>query len=267
MAKEICRNSSERPLRLAKHRLRYAPLAGAILGIGLSIFPVHPGQAKSNVGLTSNDAVCGAAAKLAARATGVPEQVLMAISLTETGRKRKGQFRSWPWTVNMEGKGSWFSDRPSALRFAKKNYDRGARSFDIGCFQINFKWHGDGFSSIDQMFDPNANALYAANYLQTLYLQKGNWKAAAGAYHSATPGLAARYSERFSKILANISMPSPKIAHSNAKKRIDPKIPRKNTYPLLRQAPGGIYNGGSLVASISTSKARPLLYRKSGPLF
>jgi len=238
-----------------------------MLGIGLSIFPVHQGQARSKIGITSNDEVCSAAADFAARATGVPKQVLMAISLTETGRKRKGKFRSWPWTVNMEGKGSWFSDRPSALRFAKENYDRGARSFDIGCFQINFKWHGGGFSSINQMFDPNANALYAANYLQALYLRKGNWKAAAGAYHSGTPELAARYSERFSKILARISTQTPKIISSNAKKRVDPNIPRKNTYPFLRYAPGGIYNGGSLVASISTSKARPLLYRNSGPLF
>ena len=30
----------------------------------------------------------------------------------------------------------------------------GQPSFDVGCFQLNYKWHGEHFASIDQMFEP-----------------------------------------------------------------------------------------------------------------
>ena len=45
--------------------------------------------------------ICDSAALQAAKVSGVPISVLKAISLTETGRKRDGAFRPWPWTVNM----------------------------------------------------------------------------------------------------------------------------------------------------------------------
>ena len=109
--------------------------------------------------------ICDAAARTASAQTGVPLTVLQAISLTETGRKSNGRIRPWPWTVNMEGKGVWFDGPDEAKAYAFRNYKRGARSFDLGCFQLNFKWHGHAFASIEEMFDPEANALYAANFL------------------------------------------------------------------------------------------------------
>ena len=62
--------------------------------------------------------------------------VLKAISLTETGRKTGGQFRPWPWTVNMEGTGHWFDTLDEARAYVSREFKRGARSFDVGCFQI-----------------------------------------------------------------------------------------------------------------------------------
>ena len=47
----------------------------------------------------------------------------------------------------MEGKGKWFQTRDEALSYVFKHFKRGARSFDVGCFQINFKWHGQAFPS------------------------------------------------------------------------------------------------------------------------
>jgi hypothetical protein len=144
--------------------------------------------------------ICDQAASEASAQTGVPLAVLQAISLTETGRKRAGRFRPWPWTVNMEGKGLWFDTEDDARAYVYSQYKRGARSFDVGCFQINYKWHGQAFASIDAMFDPVANAVYAAEFLRGLRAEEGSWSAAAGAYHSRTPEFADKYRERFDRI-------------------------------------------------------------------
>jgi len=194
--------------------------------------------------------LCEYAAQEAARQEGVPLSVLTAISLNESGRKRDGRFRAWPWTVNMEGAGHWFDSREEALRYALAEYERGARSFDVGCFQINFKWHGEHFSSIEEMFDPMANARYAAQFLRTLYAEQGSWEGAAGAYHSRTPEYAERYAARFVNFRNDLLDASggeiPEIpdivlaAYGGA-----PDAPRVNTYPLLQAGSGAAL--GSLV--------------------
>lgn len=206
--------------------------------------------ATPGVGAPEPALLCEYAAQEAARSEGVPLSVLTAISLNETGRKRDGRFRAWPWTVNMEGAGHWFDSREAALDFAMTAFDRGARSFDVGCFQINYKWHGGNFASIEEMFDPMANARYAAQYLRTLYAEKGSWEGAAGAYHSRTPEFAERYAARFTRFRKDLldttgeeipTIPDIVLAAYGA----DDAAPRVNTYPLL-QAGGGA-SPGSLV--------------------
>ena len=55
------------------------------------------------------------------------------------------------------------------------------------------------------MFDPDAGAAYAAQFLKSLYAERGDWSAAAGAYHSQTPERAGVYRARFDRILAGLS--------------------------------------------------------------
>jgi hypothetical protein len=141
--------------------------------------------------------LCLHAARDAAAINDVPLSVMVAITQTETGRLQDGETRPWPWTVNLEGEGHWFPDRAAALSFASEQFDLGKRSFDIGCFQINFRWHSENFVSLDQMFDPLANATYAAQFLVRLKAETGDWSAAAGAYHSRTEALAQVYRARF----------------------------------------------------------------------
>ena len=227
-------------------------------------------------------ATCERVAEEASRQSGVPVSVLKAISLTETGRKLGGKLRPWPWTVNMEGAGHWFDTLDEARAYVFAEFKRGARSFDVGCFQINYKWHNQAFSSIDEMFDPMANALYAARFLSELYAEKGSWDAAAGAYHSRTKEFADRYSKRFAElrqrylgadggaeILAMNTAPSqspysdipeiPDIVSALNAPTAPPKPPRVNSYPLLRRAgtvspPLGGATGASLFA-IALDKA------------
>ena len=152
----------------------------------------------------SQTRLCHQAIARASAQIGVPRDVLLAISLTETGKKIGGRVNPWPWTVNMEGAGLWFATQQEALAYTQGNFARGARSFDIGCFQINYRWHHENFRSISDMFDPQINATYAAKYLKSLYEETGTWSKAAGFYHSRTPEYSNRYQARFNQYMASI---------------------------------------------------------------
>ncbi len=188
--------------------------------------------------------ICESAARMAAEETGVPLDVLRAISLTETGRHSKGAFLPWPWTVNMEGVGKWFDTIVGAQNYVDRHFLKGARSFDIGCFQINYRWHGHAFNSIEDMFDPFTNARYAAEFLTGLHDEFGDWSRAAGAYHSRTPKYAKKYRKRFDQIRANLS--TVPAAASKPEKQALVQKPRINTFPLL-QSQGSLGGIASLV--------------------
>ncbi|TWI34992.1 hypothetical protein IQ24_01501 [Paracoccus sulfuroxidans] len=141
--------------------------------------------------------VCEWAAQQAAAETGVPADILGALTLTETGRRTDGVVRPWAWSANAEGEGAWFDDPQSAIAFAEQRVAMGRPNVDIGCFQLNYRWHGENFQSVAQMFDPLTNARYAAQFVSQLYAETGDWRVAAGAFHSRTPVHANRYLARF----------------------------------------------------------------------
>ncbi|MGZ9812544.1 lytic transglycosylase domain-containing protein [Pseudoroseicyclus sp. H15] len=185
--------------------------------------------------------LCDAAAAQAAEQTDVPLSVLRAITRTETGRRVDGEVQPWPWAVNAAGEGRWFDSRQDALAWAMSKQQAGARNFDVGCFQINYRWHGENFASVDAMFEPLANALYAARFLSRLHDELGDWTLAAGAFHSRNETYASRYRSRFSEIRAALTPPNPRLPGLAAA-----PAPRQNTFPLLvgRSADGAM---GSLV--------------------
>jgi hypothetical protein len=180
--------------------------------------------------------ICERAIVAGARDEGIPEGVLHAISLTETGRAAGGRLRPWPWAINREGQGYWFRTRDEALAFARASVAAGRTSFDVGCFQINYYWHGRNFASLEAMFDPLTGADYAASFLKSLYLERGDWSAAAGAYHSQQPDRASVYRARFDRILAGLG--GAPIALAAAEPEPDaaaaPEAPRKSRTRLSR---------------------------------
>ena len=141
--------------------------------------------------------VCEWAAQQAAEESGVPMDILGALTLTETGRRLDGVVRPWAWSANAEGEGTWFDDPASAVAFAEDRVAQGRTNLDIGCFQLNYRWHGENFSSVAQMFNPLENARYAARFVAQLYSEMGDWRQAAGAFHSRTQVYAQRYLARF----------------------------------------------------------------------
>lgn len=224
----------------------------AVLALGVLLVGVRASSANTSE-------ICDRAAQFAARQTGVPLAVLKAITRSETGRLQSGKLRPWPWTVNMEGVGKWFASQDEALSYAHARYNAGARSFDVGCFQINYKWHGARFHSISEMFDPEANALYAARFLKSLYDEKNDWSAAAGAYHSRTKKYSVLYRNRFDRILASASMQQ----GDPAIPLLPPDAPHENSYPFF-QSTDEAMRLGSLVPLGSGGGATASLFAKTG---
>ena len=225
--------------------------------------------------------LCDDAARAAASEAGIPAEIMLALTRTETGRNRGGELAPWPWTVNMEGEGRWFDDRASALRFATDRYAMGARSFDIGCFQINHRWHGAAFASIAEMFDPVANARYAARFLNEIRSESGRggtgWAEIAGAYHSRTPSFAKRYRERFARILQTIGkgddltaplLPRPVLAARASATGTGPRPIIPLAQSSTRRSPGAddAPPGGVGVSALAAASAlSPLFSSRKSP--
>lgn len=159
----------------------------------LTALVLWPGPASATAPAKRNMALCWDAAIAAADKHGVPREIMLAITLVETRTKREGQTGPWPWTVNVAGKGAWLDSRAQALLHAQRALARGQTSFDVGCFQLNYRWHGEHFASIDHMFEPGPSGDYAARFVKSLHAETGDWIKASGLYHSRTPKHATRY--------------------------------------------------------------------------
>lgn len=172
---------------------------------------------------------CDSAALQAASEHGVPPQVMLAITRVETGRQQDGQLQPWPWAINQGGEGHWFATEDEAIGFVESEMQAGATNIDIGCFQLNLRWHGKGFSDLTEMFDPRANARYAATFLTALKADKGNWVDAVAAYHSTTPDLAAPYVQKVESVLADMAGSA-----ADLPTEVAAEPPRPNRFPLLQ---------------------------------
>ncbi len=127
----------------------------------------------------------------------LPNNLLLSVSLTESGRRLKnGEFVSWPWTINVRGKGKYFSDKDSAIRYVKNYTSKGKRNLDIGCMQINYMYHPDAFNNFEEAFDPDSNVKWSATLLKELFLRFGSWKEAVGYYHSYRTSRRKHYSKK-----------------------------------------------------------------------
>lgn len=155
---------------------------------------------------------CDDAIRAAAQTTGVPLQILQAVALAETGRERSGQMMPWPWVVNLSGRAYWFDTEEEAKHFLRVSLPAGRPSVDIGCFQINARWHGGAFPSLESMLSPPKNAVYAATFLWDLYLETGDWRSAVGKFHSRHSDLGASYIARVERVFETHLVPGAKPA-------------------------------------------------------
>lgn len=132
---------------------------------------------------------CATAARAAERSFALPQGLLRAVGEVETGRwdPRLDHVVAWPWSVDSAGQGQWYDSKARAVAAVRALQAAGQRNIDVGCFQISLLHHPDAFVSLDQAFDPSANADYAAHLLTQLHAMLGTWPDAVAAYHSADP--------------------------------------------------------------------------------
>lgn len=145
--------------------------------------------------------LCRQAIRSAELAAGIPSQLMAAIGRVETGRPdAQGIIHPWPWSINAEGQGHYYDSKAEAIAAVQALQARGVRSIDVGCMQVNLMHHPDAFTSLDQAFDPVANANYAARFLTQLHAQTNSWDLATADYHSATPDIGADYQRKVAEV-------------------------------------------------------------------
>jgi hypothetical protein len=150
------------------------------------------------------ETLCDAAVRSAETRHRLPSGLLFAISKVESGRFESAVHRlePWPWTVQAEGRGLYFENKAQAVQWVKDAMARGVTSIDTGCLQVNLFYHPHAFATLEDAFDPEHNADYAARFLLQLYASAGDWRQAAGFYHSQTLALATSYRERIGRVLS-----------------------------------------------------------------
>ena len=117
----------------------------------------------------------------------VPKKLLNSISLTESGRTQNGILRSWPWTLNVNGEPYYFESKNKMMIFLRSKISQGISNIDIGCMQINYKYHFQNFKNLEEMADPFINVKYAASFLAKLFDRHKSWNKAISFYHSSNP--------------------------------------------------------------------------------
>ena len=190
---------------------RLASLGVALLGVcplgvcPLGMWSASPAAADAPplLSMPSPGLQCRQAIAQAERASTLPPHLLAAIARVESGRRdpQSGAVNPWPWSINVEGQDYVYDTEPQAIAAVRGFQAGGIRSIDIGCMQINLMHHPDAFTSLEQAFDPQANAAYAVKFLTQLREKTGSWDKATAWYHSATPELGDDYLRRVSAAL------------------------------------------------------------------
>lgn len=112
----------------------------------------------------------------AAKKYNVPQELLLAIGLVESGL--------WPWTLNVEGRPYFFKTKNDLLTFLMNNRITFKTSFDVGAMQINSQWAKHFENDINAMVDVKRNMDFAAWLLRTNFNNFGeNWRGVS-TYHT-----------------------------------------------------------------------------------
>jgi len=177
----------------AMTRTRTLLLAGAAILAGI----MGQNAAYAQDGGLNSDLQCLRYLQGYERSMRIPQGLLTAISFVESGRAGEdGQITAWPWTINVNGQGRYFDTKEEAVAATRKLIDEGQRSIDVGCMQINLRYHPNAFRTIEDAFDPALNVAYGAQFLTSLHQLQGSWSKAVERYHSADDGRREEYREK-----------------------------------------------------------------------
>lgn len=160
-----------------------------------------------------NADLCAAATRATESTEALPRGLLTAISLKESGRwdSTKKQSVAWPWTVTAEGKGSHYPSKQDALRTVAKLRARGVSNIDVGCMQINLRYHPHAFENLEAALDPVRNVAYAGEHLRQLREDHKTWPKAVERYHTSDPKRGLVYRRAVYKLKYDVLGESPKV--------------------------------------------------------
>jgi len=177
-----------------------------IFFIAAILFLPLPAIAQDVNSVVDPQTICMQATLQAEEKYQIQKYLLTSISTVETGKWSKllQQKSAWPWTINVRGRGHYYKTKEAAIAAAKELRRKGIKSFDVGCMQINMKFHGKAFASLEDAFDPQTNVEYAARYLSKLYQKRQDWMQAATDYHSRRPKKAKIYKSKLLAALENV---------------------------------------------------------------
>jgi soluble lytic murein transglycosylase-like protein len=121
---------------------------------------------------------------LAARSSGVPLDLLVAVAGAESGYH--------PWALNIAGRQVYCHSREEAERLLDTS-----DNVDIGLMQINWPWWGRrlGVSKRD-LLDPNTNLTYGARILKECLNRRGSIWHRISDYHSGSAKERDRYNQQ-----------------------------------------------------------------------
>lgn len=175
-------------------RARASSLAAFLLGAACAAW-----AAPAEAGFAALSQLCAAPIKAAESRFDLPGELLMAVAMIESGRWDSEERRTvpWPWTVYAEGRDRHFETKEEAVAEVERLRARGVSNIDVGCMQVNLRYHPKAFASLEEAFAPERNVEYAARFLLDLFEAKRSWANAVAAYHSSTPEYARPYREKF----------------------------------------------------------------------
>ncbi len=155
-------------------------------------------------GVTNDSDLCVYATHKYEKQFNIKPHLLTTISHVETGRfdASKKTSAPWPWTVNANGKGWYLDSKSEAVAKVKSLQKKGIKSIDVGCMQVNLKYHGSAFDSVEDAFDVEQNVYYAASFLSKLYKNADDsWDKATMHYHSKRGTRGLRYKKKIDERL------------------------------------------------------------------
>ncbi len=185
---------------------------------------LQPVRVEAAQGRADDTHICLQATQQIEKEYKIKKHLLTTISSVETGRwnEKEQQALAWPWTINAQGKGQFFSTKEEAIKAVKELQAQGIRSIDVGCMQINLSYHSHAFKNLEEAFDPKKNVTYAATFLKRLYDSNDkDWLKAAMAYHSTIPHKALHYKKKIVSAFEMVKLASKNEEDQLFKERIE----------------------------------------------
>ncbi len=179
--------------------IHVAPLCGLLVVLALNLGFASPAAASPNA--LKNHDICAFAIDRAESGSSLPHELMTAISRVESGRwdPQRKELSAWPWTVTNGSDGQYFPTKAKAIAHIRKLQARGITNIDVGCMQINLRYHPDAFENLDAALDPVTNARYAASLLGRLFTEHRSWGEAVKRYHSSNPKFNRPYHEKVAR--------------------------------------------------------------------